>query len=349
MKRYVPAVVVQVVLGLALARVGLGRPAPIVVTIAEVGLVLLLFSMGAETDLKSLLSRGREALAVAVLGVVFSAAFGFGAARLLGWNNPAAIVSAGVLCATSIAVSASVLLQCGWISRAEGRIVLAAAVIDDVIGLALLAAVSPAKGAAFSSLPLAAGATVAAGLAVWKANWLATREPRSRVVLVILGSAACAAASWAAHAIGMAPFIGAFIAGAFLDPGLIGGMKPITKAGALLAPVYFVLIGAKIDVGELAEPAVITAALALVGAGLVAKVLSGLGSARGLDRIAIGLAMVPRGEVGLIFAATGLAAGLVGPEVYPPLVGSVLLSTLIGPLLLKGRLARSVLSVENAV
>ena len=348
MTKVVPAVVLQVIAGLLLAQAGILETTPLMMRIGEVGLILMLFNMGLETDLGGLMSRGRDAAAVAVLGVVFSGILGFAAALLLGWSTSAAVVTGGVLCATSIAISASVLGNTGWLARAEGQIVLAAAVLDDVIGLLILAFVSRGTSASISADIAQITIRSAVMLSLLAAVvWFANRLMRDQVtrrggrLVLVLGSVACVAGAISAQTVGLAPFIGAFLAGAVLHERAAPCMSPVKRAGAILAPVYFILIGAMVDIGSLASLSVMFSAIALLFAGFLAKVLSGVGSAKTLDRLTVGLAMVPRGEVGLIFAATGLAAGLVSPGVYAPLVGSVLLTTIIGPIVLRQRITRS--------
>lgn len=345
----VPGVVLQVALGVILAAVGFGIEAPILEFLGGVGLVLMLFSAGRETDAAALLRCGKRAGLVAVLGVLLSFLGGAAVAAALGWSLPAAMFAGGVLSATSVAISAQVLGSCGWLSRDEGRVVLGAAVADDVVGLVILGLVV----SVFSSDPASASSATVFGRAVLAVIvvlgalllGLATGKrygegPRSHLMHNLLATAACLVGVAVARVVGLEAFLGGFLAGMVLPAGAPGVVDVPRKLGVVLAPLYFVLLGAEVEVRSIGEPEVIFAAVAFFVAGSLAKLGSGLGGEPHWDRLAIGLAMIPRGEVGLVFAAAGLAAGALSEVAYAELVGAVLASSVIGPWMLALRTRR---------
>ena len=335
--------------------------------LAQIGVLFLLFKVGVETDIGKMMAVGGSSFLVAVLGVIAPMVLGFYCSRgFFPAHHPLTHWYVGAtLCATSVGITARVLADLGRTSSTEGRIILGAAVIDDVLGLIVLAVVAGLIGAAdggraFAPLTVAWIVTKAMlflGLAIGIGRWasrrafaLATRLSGAGVLLSV-ALAFCFALAWVAGRVGLAPIVGAFGAGLVLDerhyrdllardekrrtlPELL---EPISS---FLVPVFFVLMGMRVDLGAFAAPGVLGFAAVLTLAAVVGKQACSLGVLeRGTDRIAVGLGMIPRGEVGLIFAGIGATLVLggervIGDDVFSAVVIMVALTTLVTPPLL---------------
>jgi len=348
--------------------------------VAEIGAVLLLFEVGVEANLGQLLAVGWSCLLVAIVGVVTTLMLGyFVSAHLLpdgGWLGH--LFVAGTLAATSIGITARVLKDLGKSNTEEARIILGAAVADDIIGLVILAVVS--------GLVTSVTANSAAGTVHWTAIlWIIAKASIFLVLAVIVGrfwsqrmflhasrlqvSGAllalcicfCFALAALAGLMGLAPIIGAFAAGVVLEevhykPFLERGERkmqdllfPITT---LIVPVFFVVMGLRVDLRSFASPAVLGFAVLVTVVAIIGKQACGLGVVeRGVDRMAIGVGMIPRGEVSLIFAGLGSSVLLQGRPVlskatFSALVLMVMLTTFITPPLLKLVFERKGLSIK---
>lgn len=335
---------------------GLGR-------LAEIGAVILLFQVGLESDARALLKTGWASARVAVAGVVAPFVLGY---LTVAWLRPGSsfVVHAfvgAVLCATSVGITARVLRDLDRLQSPEARVILGAAVIDDVLGLVVLAAVLGLAGdgagglssvgrlIALSSLFLVGGFAIGRLLARRLLYWSAkgTVSGRSLMVALLL----CFVAAEGANAVGLAPIVGAFAAGLVLDPlyerasiesGEAGIRPQVDALGAFLVPIFFVHMGASCDLSALGAHTLLLAAMLTVAA-VVGKQATALVVGRGVDRIAVGIGMVPRGEVGLIVAYQGTLARvngepLVDPATFAAVVMMVLASTLITPPLLAWRM-----------
>jgi Kef-type K+ transport system membrane component KefB len=339
---------------------------------ARLGVILLLFEVGLESTVAQMMRTGLTALWVAVLGVVAPFALGWGVGALL---VPEAGLYAHVflgatLTATSVGITARVLKDLDQATSPEARIILGAAVIDDVLGLVILAVVTGVIGAAstgqaLSSWDVARTLLSAFGFlvgALLLGQWLSPRlfrfafRLRSKGVLLALSLAFCFALAYAANALGLAPIVGAFAAGLILERvhyvdfvtrdahELEQLIHPITS---FLVPVFFVIMGMRTDLSAFAQPGVLGLAAALTGVAIVGKLACSLGAGREADRLTVGLGMIPRGEVGLIFANIGLGLhigeqAVVTPNVFSALVVVVILTTMVTPPLLKWSLSRAV-------
>ena len=322
--------------------------------VAEIGAILLLFEVGVESDLLQLLAVGWSSLLAAALGVMAPMALAyFVSLRLLpdaSWLTH--LFVAGTLAATSVGVTARVLKDLGKSNTKEARIILGAAVADDVIGLVVLAVVSAlvtAMGANSGAasigwtpiLWIAAKAVLFLAIAVVVGRFWSQRifvhAAKLRVpgVLVALCLCFCFLVSALAGYAGLAPLVGAFAAGIVLEevhyrPFLERGERrleellfPITT---LIVPVFFVLMGFRVNLRSFASPAVLGFAALLAVAAIAGKQMCGLGVLeRGVDRLAIGVGMIPRGEVGLIFAGMGTTLVLAGK----PVVSAATFSALV--------------------
>ncbi|GGN35968.1 cation:proton antiporter [Deinococcus daejeonensis] len=347
----VPAVVGQVLAGILIGPsvLSLVRPDEFLLSLAELGAVFLLFMVGLETRLRDLLSVGKEALLVAVLGIAFPLALGFGFGLWQGQENVSALFVGTALVATSVGITAKVLQEMGVLDARFAQVILGAAVIDDILGLTLLAVVSglgagESMSAAQVGLILGLSVGFVALVLALGIPLIRRFQPRLRnlslsrmfnvAIVVGLGVAALSTVA------GLAPIIGAFLAGMVLAE-VKDEVEFESKVHALesfLAPVFFVVVGLQLDLGVLGDPVVIVAGLILTVLAVIGKVAGGLIGARsmgGRQSLLVGVGMVPRGEVGLIVASLGLAAGVIGKQVYAEVLLMVLLTTVLAPLVLR--------------
>lgn len=361
--------VAGIVLGSSVLRViptGAGDPlSPIIAFLAEIGVVVLLFEIGLETDLKAMARVGAPATAVALVGVAAPFLLGF-----LYWVSPlhapapsgdattVAIFVGATLTATSVGITARVLSDLKRMDSTEARLILGAAVIDDVLGLVILGVVSGlAVGAAVSALGVVRTLAVAVGFlvaAVALGTALAPRifgfvnRMRVRGVLLVSAFAFLLLLAALAARAGSALIIGAFAAGIILSGTnqfeiIEKGMKPVAD---IFTPLFFLSIGAAVNVrawnplnpenhGTLA----VGGALFVIA--LLGKLVSGWAVPwRRFNRWAVGIGMAPRGEVGLIFAQIGLTAGVLSGGLFSAILLMVIGTTLVAPPLLKWALGR---------
>ena len=335
---------------------------PAVAVLANLGIIVLMFAVGLESTVPQMLRLGLPSLRVAVIGVCLPMAAGFGGAcLLLPASTPFALhlFIGACLCATSIGVSAQVLREQGAANTREGRVIVGAAVIDDVLGLLVLVAVTGVITARASAgaMPWAelcrtlGLAMLFLGLALTLGRRLTghlfhqANRLRSEQVLLPLGLAFAFLLGWIGSMAGLAPIVGAYAAGLILEPAHVKTMEQredhtledlVHPLVMILAPIFFVLMGAKVDASALVRPRVLLFALVLALAGAAGKYLAGFGAGRRFRSSVIGWGMVPRGEVGLIFVAVGSqlrvdGAPLLNPELQAGIVGALLLTTVIGP------------------
>jgi len=362
--------------------------------LAEIGVIILLFEVGLESDLKEMIEVGWSSLLVATLGVIAPFFLGWGVAAYFIPDEPRLvhIFIGATLCATSVGITARVFKDLGKLATREARIILGAAVIDDVMGLMILAVVAgaikaTATGAALSMIDvslIAAKALIFLIGAIALGHFVMPRLLRgagrleSRGVLLTLAVSFCLFLSWVAAKVGLAPIVGAFAAGLVLDevhykaidykPG--GARKEreledlLHPVSAVLVPIFFVLMGMKVDLRFFAPGSAIGQsalsgthvnllgfALALTLAAILGKQVCSAGVLeRGTNRLAIGLGMIPRGEVGLIFAgigatlmlpnSSGISEPVIGPTTFGAIVIMVIITTLVTPPALKWSLSR---------
>lgn len=339
---------------------------PYVDILARIGVVVLLFSVGLESTIREILNVGLSSLLVALLGV--AAPFGLGWA-VGAWLLPDHSIYAhaflgATLCATSVGITARVLQDIGKSRDNEARIILGAAVIDDVLGLIILATVSGIILAADQGLKMSfwsqarialkAGGFLIVALMLGsfltpKIFWRAAKL-RGPGVLLGVSLAFCFLLSFLSGIAGLAPIVGAFAAGLLLESVhfrafgereihyLEDALRPLMD---FLVPIFFVQMGAKVDLRVFALPDALWLSAALTVAAILGKQLCSLGViGKGLNRWAVGFGMIPRGEVGLIFASIGTVLILKGERIidnttYSAVVIMVLVTTLIAPPLLK--------------
>ncbi len=341
--------------------------------LAEIGVILLLFEVGLETDIAEMRAVGLSALLVAVVGVIAPFFLGWGVSA---WLLPRAhelvhIYTGAVLCATSVGITARVLRDLGKIATPEARIILGAAVIDDVLGLLVLAAVSGLIRAASqgtAELPIGSLLWIIAKSigflfgAIWIGQRLSPKlfhlasKLRVHGMLLVTSLSFCFLMAYMAHAIGLATIVGAFAAGLlldqvhyrdFLDRGehrLEEVLHPLTT---VLVPVFFVLMGIRVDLQSFGRTEILGFAVLVTLAAILGKQACGLAVwERGVNRWAIGLGMIPRGEVGLIVAGIGMTfvvqgERIVTPPIFSAIVIMVMVTTLLTPPLLKWVLTRA--------
>jgi Kef-type K+ transport system membrane component KefB len=341
-------------------------------TLAQFGVILLLFQVGLESTVAQMLQVGLSSLLVATFGVIgpFIAGWLVGVWLLPDASAYAHMFLGATLTATSVGITARVLKDLGKSHTAEARIILGAAVIDDVLGLVILAVVAGVVAAANQGQALSYGAialvllkaatflVVALALGVYLSRrlfWLASRLEESGVLLAI-GLAFCFTVAWLGSLIGLAPIVGAFAAGLVLEdlhyrPFVGRGERSLNELiepiASFLVPVFFVTLGARTDLRVFGQAGVFGLAATLTVAAILGKQLCALGViGRGYDRLSIALGMTPRGEVGLIFANIGLTLVVAGVPVvdegvFSAVVAMVIATTVITPPALKWSFGRS--------
>tara|TARA_R110002072_G_scaffold141664_3_gene286941 strand:- start:50875 stop:52398 length:1524 start_codon:yes stop_codon:yes gene_type:complete len=317
---------------------------------SQLGVVLLLFMAGIDSTVADLLRVGERALWVALAGIVLPMTLGFLAARFFLAEETAAthLFVGATLCATSVGITARVLKDLGRMQTPETRTILGAAVIDDVFGLVILAVVAGiattgqvhvgeiSKMLLYAVLFL--GVTIMFGrrIARFFARTIGGLDHHEgKLLFPIVFALICA---WLANQIGLAMIVGAFAAGLMLEDGDFEGQenkrhldKLLTPIEAVFAPVFFVLMGAQVNLETFANPSILSLALVLTVVAIAGKLVTGWFAGKGTDRWTVGIGMVPRGEVGLIFASVGKGLGAIPDYVFSAIVVVVILTTFVTP------------------
>jgi Kef-type K+ transport system membrane component KefB len=345
-----PAVLGELVGGVIVGVSGFHLVDPHDVTIhllSELGVILLLFLIGLETDLKKLISVGGSATAVAIVGVLLPLAGGIALGQFLGYRVMVSVFLGAALTATSVGITARVLSDLGHLKDDESQVVLGAAVVDDIIGLVLLTLVSTlAAGGDLTFLGVGRLVLVAFGfvilaivigsqLAPWLIRLINQIEMKRGLFFSSLVFALLLA--YIAHQVGSAIIIGSFAAGLVLARTHHGKQieREVHDVAQFFIPIFFVVVGAAVDVTAL-DRRYILIGLALTAVGVVGKFAAGyVVWKKGLRRTVIGVGMIPRGEVGLIFAQIGLSTKLLSPGLYSAVALMVMLTTFITPPLLR--------------
>ncbi len=330
---------------------GLVHEGDVLHALAELGVLILLFEVGLESDLTRLLRAGPQAIVVAAVGVVAPFAGGYALMHWLGYPGLVAVFVGATLTATSVGITARVLTDLGRLQDPAATVVLGAAVLDDILGLLTLAVVTGIAatgrvslgGIGWLALKSATFLVIAVLVALRRAPVLVglidRLQARGALVVssIVFALVAAAAAEW----IGLAAIIGAFAAGLILSrtelhTRIEERIKPVAD---LLVPIFFVTVGMKVELSALnpfAESAQLGVALALTVVAIASKLVAGLAVYHpGTRRWPVGVGMVPRGEVGLIFAGAGLAAAVVAPDLYSALVVVAMITTFVAPAWLK--------------
>jgi Kef-type K+ transport system membrane component KefB len=374
-----PAVLGELIAGIILGNLSFGGVAPLhavadnetIEVIAGIGALILLFEVGLESTVEQMLKVGLTSLLVAMLGVALPFALGWGVGVLLLPGSSAYVHAflGATLTATSVGITARVLKDLGASGTQEARIILGAAVIDDVLGLIILGAVgsaiaAAAQGGSFSMLSVARTTAAAAVFLVGALVIGVTTAPRLfsiasllqvRGVLVTVSLSVCFLVAWASSLIGLAPIVGAFAAGLVLEEvhfkdfvgrgerSLEDLIRPISD---VFVPIFFVLMGLRTDLRVFLSGGALELAAALIVVAIIGKQACALGvTVPGVKRMAVGIGMIPRGEVGLIFASVGARLTLdgvpiIGPSTFSAVVLMVIVTTLVTPPALKWSLLR---------
>ncbi len=340
--------------------------------LSEIGVTLLLFQVGLESDLSKMMKVGASSLVVATLGIVAPFFLGWGVAAYFLPDSSIYVhlFIGATLCATSVGITARVLMDLGKLKTTESRIILGAAVVDDVQGLVILAVItgiiqSANSGAASvditSILIIIAkavgflfGAILIGKLLTPKLFRIAFRM-RGTDLLLSTSLGICFLFAYIAHLVGLATIVGAFAAGLILEEvhwrkfherGEHTVEELIHPIAGFLVPVFFVRMGANVDIASFARVEVLGFAAALTLVAIIGKQVCSLGVIqKGIDKLTVGIGMVPRGEVGLIFAAIGKDLILDGHPVidtgtFSAVVIMVLVTTMVTPPALKWSLTR---------
>jgi Kef-type K+ transport system membrane component KefB len=322
--------------------------------LAEIGVVILLFEIGLETDLKKLLSVGGTAAVVALVGVVLPFALGYGICVLLDLKPLVAVVAGAALTATSVGITARVLSDLGRLKEPESQVILGAAVLDDIIGLVILTVVvGLTQGQEMTLLGVGRITAVAFGfLAVTLLLGRLVVPPLFRFVSrrvdlpgtpTMLAVMLAFGLAWLAHAAGSAVIIGAFAAGLLLSgsPQAKEVERGVAHLGHFFVPLFFVYVGAAVDVTVFnpfnpANNQTLLVGGLLIVAAVTGKFLAGYAPFwfKGKKSV-VGVGMVPRGEVGLIFAQKGLESKVFDAGLYGAVTLMVLVTTFLAPPLLK--------------
>ena len=323
--------------------------------LSELGVIILLFEIGLESDLKQLMRVGAQALVVAIIGVLVPfVASTAGLIYLFGMSTIPAIFAGASLTATSIGITSRVLSELGKLKSREGQIILGAAITDDVFGIIVLAVVaSLAKTGAVDLLNVvilivSAFAFLLGAILIGKlvnnvyigiASSLKTRGEIITPAFVLAFLMA-----YIGNIIHLEAILGSFAAGLILEESDQRHelQKQIVPVADLFVPIFFVSVGAKTDVGVLnpfvaanREGLIIAAFLIVVA--IIGKMLAGLGAfgIPKINKLAIGMGMIPRGEVGLVFAAIGSSIGILSKSLNAAIVGMVIVTTFVAPPLLR--------------
>jgi Na+:H+ antiporter len=330
---------------------GLVHESAVLYALAELGVLILLFEVGLESNLHELLRAGLQATLVAVVGVVVPFAAGFAVMAWLGFSPLVAVFIGATLTATSVGITARVLADLGRLQDPAAKVVLGAAVVDDILGLIILAVVTGIARSGSVSLAtvglMSAKAVVFLLVAIWAGvrlapvliGWIGQLHARGTLIVYSMIFAVALAA--VADLIGLATIIGAFAAGLVLATTerrehIEARIKPVAD---LLVPVFFVTVGMKVQPAMLspfAPNAQFGMAMVLTVVAIATKLVAGLAVYQtGVRRWPVGVGMVPRGEVGLIFAGAGLAASVIAEDLYAVVVVVVMLTTFAAPPWLK--------------
>jgi Kef-type K+ transport system membrane component KefB len=313
--------------------------------IAELGVIILLFFVGLETRLSELMAVRNRALTVGILGIVFPWLLGFGFIYATGRSDVESAFVATAMVATSVGITARVLSDLGVLRSEEARIILGAAVVDDILGLLLLAVVSSWGEDSLDGLELtltAAGAIAFVAFAVYAGTRLTRRYsihldrlhlengPFLVAMLLMLGLSALAGE------IGLAAIIGAFVAGLMLAEAeesfeLQRQARPVYD---FLTPFFFVIIGTSVDPGAFGDLEILAIAVVVTLLAIAGKLAGGLLGTRGMplnESLVVGTGMVPRGEVGLVAAGIGAGIGAVSDDMFAVVVFMSIATTLVAP------------------
>jgi len=342
-----PAVVGEILAGVLLSPsvLGLVHPSEMTQGLAEIGAIFLLFTIGLETKPGDLLRVGRTASFVALLGVVIPFGFGFLYMRVVGQDRVNSVFLAAAMVATSVGITARVLKDADALPTRAARVILAAAVLDDILGMIVLAIVTSSSTGRINYVQLTIVAAEAVGFSLFMiffgSRLVGHLRPtvakfRSSNSAFVLSVVFCLGLSLASVYVGMAAIIGAFLAGLALadhskEWGLQDSVHPIYE---FLGPFFFVFLGTQVDIRTFFEPGLLSMLTIVCILAAISKLAGcGLGavSLGFKDALRVGVGMIPRGEVGLVVAAAGLSLHAISNKVYTVVLLMSLVTTLFAP------------------
>ncbi|MBI4490445.1 MAG: cation:proton antiporter [Deltaproteobacteria bacterium] len=356
------------------------RSNPTLRVLAEIGVLVLLFDVGLESDLRAFARVGLSSALVALIGVLVPFVLGWGAAA---WFLPASpplvhVFIGATLTATSVGITVRVLKDLGVSRSQEGQVIVGAAILDDVLGLMVLAVVSGAVtavvegGSGISAFAVAGivvkaalffGVTIAVGHFFSASIVRLAARTGQHGMLLVFGLALCFTLAFVAEVVGLADVVGAFAAGLLLDPygeGVRTREEEATLSELLyplssfFVPLFFVLVGIQVHLPSLMDTGALGFGMILILCAITGKLACALGVVgRGVDRLSVAIGMVPRGEVGLIFAGIGTSLALQGrpilaQDVFSAVVLMVLVTTLITPVGLRWAFNRTTRAQRHA-
>ena len=346
-----PAVIGELLAGVLVGPALLGwvPEGSLIEFISELGAIFLLFMVGLETRLEDIIKVGKEAFIVAVVGAIIPFFGGYYYGLYIGFSQVSALFLGAALVATSVGITARVMQELEALSRPYSRIILGAAVIDDIEGLIVLAIVSgiantgSVETGSIIKLVLISFAFVGGAMALVPfvrripINKLPFQSPLG--VSISFGLAMATLASY----IGLAPIVGAFMAGMVMAElrEEYSLEESIHAIESFLAPIFFAYMGVQLDLAALGSRAVLIAGSVVSLIAIVGKLFAMFGSlTQGIkNAIVVGVGMVPRGEVGLIVASIGLSAGAVNEEEFAIVIFMVVVTTIVAPLSLRSLIA----------
>ena len=339
--------------------------------LAELGVILLLFEVGLETKVRDIISVGKVAMCVAILGVVVPFMFGISLIMIYDGNTTHALFMGAAMVATSVGITAKVIKELNLLDTRESKIIITAAVIDDILGLIVLAMVIGIAGDGFSIMNLVTLSIMAVSFVMMAIllsihvmpkvfHYLDGRLKNPASVAFIPAIVLCFALAYIADMTGMAAIIGAFLAGMLLSDRAEEWRisKKASTISTLLLPFFFLNVGMQVDITSFTEVTMIALAGILIVLAIVSKYVGcGIGARigdRGLSkqsRNIIGMGMVPRGEVGIIVASIGLSKGAITPELYAMVIAMAVATTIIAPpilsRLMKGKYQKDAETLQN--
>jgi len=327
---------------------------------SSLGVLLLLFVVGLETNMEDMVNVGGVAMITAVIGVVAPSLLGYFATMILlpDHDHNLYLFVGATLCATSIGITARVFKDMGKLNIPEARIVLGAAVIDDILGLIILAVVAGIISSGSIQIPeiliillkaiLFLGITLYAGKKFLRKQIKVVAILDNKNIRLLFPFALLIFLSWLSDRIGLASIVGAFAAGLIIKEEYFKEVAKdkyksvkdvIEPIEMIFAPVFFVIMGLQVDISAFANFNILGIALILTLVAILGKLISGI-FAKGLDKKIIGIGMVPRGEVGLIFASIGKVMGILDNALFSAIIIVVILTTFITPPWLKWAFSR---------
>ena len=351
-----PAVIGELLGGFVVGPFALGlvTPGDTELVFAEIGVVVLLFSVGLEVRTDDLFAVGRPAVLTAMIAMALPIVAGFAIALMIGEPVTASLFVGLALAATSIGITSKVLRDMGVLDRGFARVIIGAALVDDILALVLIGLVAGIAEGSVSASTLLVGV---AGVGLVVLGFLAARRARGLpsavftwpkfadtpllpAFLLMLLVALLAAA------IGLAAIIGAFVAGLIIAETeareeVDHDIRPLS---AIFTPFFFAVTGAQLDLSKLLDPSVAVLAVLLAVIGVLTKALGGVIGARSLGRwgsVAVGFGMVPRGEVGIVVANLALVTGAIDEALFAALLVAVVLTTVVAPYLLAWAVPRA--------